>query len=132
MGISGRRVALVTGGSRGIGRSICHRLAGDGMSVHLVYRQADDAARQVAGEIEAAGGRVFLHKADVSNEAEVRTLVEQVVDQDGTVHVLVNNAGVIDDQLVELTALTQWERVLHVNLTGPFLMSRAVIPTMVD
>jgi 3-oxoacyl-[acyl-carrier protein] reductase len=132
MSTSGRRVAIVTGGSRGIGASICRRLAGDGMSVHLVYQQADNAARLVAGEIEDAGGRVRVHKADISNEGEVHALVECLVDLDGTIHVLVNNAGIIDDQLVEQTALTQWERVLRVNLTGPFLMSRAVIPTMID
>jgi 3-oxoacyl-[acyl-carrier protein] reductase len=102
------------------------------MRVHLVYKTAGDAARQVAEQIEAAGGRVVVHQADVSEEGEVRTLVRRVIDIDGTVHALVNNAGVIDDQLVELTALGQWERVLRVNLTGCFLMSRAVIPTMID
>jgi 3-oxoacyl-[acyl-carrier protein] reductase len=132
MSVSGRRVAVVTGGSRGIGVAICHRLARDGMTIHLVYRDAENAAQLVAGEIEATGGRAFVHKADISHEAEVQTLVERVVDQDGTVHVLVNNAGIVDDQLLELTGLAQWERVLRVNLTGSFLMSRAVIPTMID
>jgi 3-oxoacyl-[acyl-carrier protein] reductase len=102
------------------------------MSLHLVYQNAENAAQQVAGEIEAAGGRVFVHKADISNEIEVQTLIERVVDQDGTVHVLINNAGIIDDQLLELMSLVQWERVLRVNLTGSFLMSRAVIPVMID
>jgi 3-oxoacyl-[acyl-carrier protein] reductase len=126
------RVAVVTGGSRGIGVAICRRLARDGMSVHLVYHQAEDAARQVAAQIEGDGGRVSAHRADVSVEADVEMLVRRVMDEDGTVHVLVNNAGIIDDQLVELTALAQWERVLRVNLTGQFLMSRAVIPAMID
>jgi 3-oxoacyl-[acyl-carrier protein] reductase len=132
MRVSARRVAIVTGGSRGIGASICHRLASNGLSTHLVYRNAEDAARQVAAEIQATGGRVFVHKADVSIDVEVQALVDRVVEREGTVHVLVNNAGIVDDQLIELTALSQWERVLRVNLTGPFLMCRAVIPVMID
>lgn len=132
MTLSNHRVAIVTGGSRGIGAAICDRLAADGMNVHLVYRTADVAARQVAAQIQSAGGRVFLHQADISHEAEVQSLIEDVVNQDATVHVLVNNAGIIDDRLLELTSLAQWENVLRVNLTGPFLMCRAVVPLMID
>ena len=132
MSVLDRRVAVVTGGSRGIGVAICRRLARDGMSIHLVYQNADSAAQLVAGEIEAIGGRAFVHKADVSDEVEVQSLIERVVNQDGTVHVLINNAGIIDDRLLELTSLEQWDRVLRVNLTGSFLMSRAVIPAMID
>jgi 3-oxoacyl-[acyl-carrier protein] reductase len=130
--VPGRRVAVVTGGSRGVGAAICRRLATDGMSVHLVYQNAENAAQQVAGEIEAATGRVTVHKADISNEVEVQTLIQRVVDQDGAVNVLVNNAGIIDDQLLELISLAQWEHVLRVNLTGSFLTCRAVIPLMID
>jgi 3-oxoacyl-[acyl-carrier protein] reductase len=132
MSVSERKVAIVTGGSRGIGGAICRRLASDGMSVHVVYRDAETAAQQVASAIHAAGNWAFVHKADVSDEAEVQTLVQNVVDQEGTVHVLINNAGIVDDRLLELTALAQWERVLRVNLTGAFLMSRAVVPSMID
>jgi 3-oxoacyl-[acyl-carrier protein] reductase len=126
------KTAVVTGGSRGIGAAICKRLATDGFSVHLVYRDADEAAEQVASGIRAKGGRVTVHKADVSDEAQVQRLTDKVVEQDDGIHVLVNNAGVIDDQLVIATKLQRWERVLKVNLTGPFLMCRAVIPTMMD
>jgi 3-oxoacyl-[acyl-carrier protein] reductase len=126
------RVAVVTGGSRGIGAAVCRRLARDGLTVHLVYRDADDAAKQVTAEIEAAGGRVSMHRADVSDEAAVRRLVDDVVDASGGVHVLVNNAGIIDDRLLVLTRLAEWERLLRVNLTGPFLMCRAVVPVMLD
>lgn len=127
-----QRVAIVTGGSRGIGAAVCRNLAQQGIRVHVVYRDAGDAAQQVAAEIEAGGGSATTHRADVGDEAEVKELVDRVVDREGGVHILVNNAGVIDDQLVMLTRLPQWERVLRVNLTAPFLMSRAVIPTMMD
>lgn len=127
-----RRVAVVTGGSRGIGAAICRRLARDGLTVHLVYRDADDAAERVSKEITASGGRAFSHKADVSDETQVRNLVNSVVNQEDAVHILVNNAGVIDDRLLALTKLPQWERVLRTNLNGPFLMCRAVLPLMLE
>ena len=125
-------MALVTGGSRGIGAAICGRLAADEMSVHLVYRSSDDAAQETVARIQSAGGRIFAHKADISNEAEVQRLIEDVISQDATIHVLVNNAAVIDDRLLEMTSVAQWEDVLRVNLTGPFLMCRAVSPLMID
>jgi 3-oxoacyl-[acyl-carrier protein] reductase len=107
-------------------------LARDGIAVHLVYREADGAAHAVADDIRSAGGEVHLHKADVGEEKEVNRLIDDVLDRSGAVHILVNNAAVIDDQLVAMTALSTWERVLRVNLTGPFLMCRAAIPVMID
>ena len=132
MSPSSRRVAVVTGGSRGIGVAICRHLAHDGMSVHLVYLNSEDAARSAVADICAAGGRAVAHRADVSSETEVATLIDGIVNEEGTLDVLINNAGIIDDQLLALSQLAQWDRVLQVNLTGPFLMSRAVIPAMID
>jgi len=126
------RVALVTGGSRGIGAAICRELAGDGFAVHLVYRDAAAEAKNVAGEITSAGARVTIHQADVSDEDQVRELVDDVHSQSGRVDVLVNNAGVIDDRLLAVTTLAEWEGVIRVNLTGPYLMCRAVVPLMLE
>jgi 3-oxoacyl-[acyl-carrier protein] reductase len=124
------RVALVTGGSRGIGAAIAMRLAADGFIVHIAYRASAAAAREIAETIEENGGCARLHRTDVSDEANVAELVDDIAAHDGTVHVLVNNAGVIDDELLALTKTATWDRVLGVNLTGPFLTSRAVLPLM--
>jgi 3-oxoacyl-[acyl-carrier protein] reductase len=102
------------------------------LDVHLVYRNAAGAADEVAGEIRAKGHNVTTHQADVSMETEVKALVSRVLSQSGQVDVLVNNAAVIDDRLLALTRLSQWEDVLRTNLTGPFLMCRAVLPSMLD
>jgi 3-oxoacyl-[acyl-carrier protein] reductase len=127
-----QRIAVVTGGSRGIGAEICRTLAAQGLRVHLVYRDAEDAAKEITSLIEAEGGRITAHRADVSDESEVEALVDRIVKADGGLHVLVNNAGIIDDQLVMSMRLAQWERVLKVNLTAPFLMVRAILPVMLD
>ncbi|MFI9328393.1 3-oxoacyl-ACP reductase family protein [Kitasatospora sp. NPDC052868] len=126
------RVAIVTGGSRGIGRAVSLRLARDGHRVHVVYREAADEAAKVVQEIEAAGGSARAHRADVADEARVNALVDEIAEQDGAVHVLVNNAAVIDDRLLLLTGTAGWEHVLRTNLTGPFLTSRAALPVMLD
>lgn len=132
-GVEGRRrTAIVTGGSRGIGAAICKDLASKGLDVHLVYRNAAAAADEVAAEIRAKGHSVTTHQADVSMETEVKALVARVLSQSERVDVLVNNAAVIDDRLLALTRLSQWEDVLRTNLTGPFLMCRAVLPSMLD
>lgn len=127
-----KRIAIVTGGSRGIGAAICRRLARLGMSVHFAYRNADDAAQQVLMDIESAGGKAFAYKADVSDQTEVENLVARVFDAEGAIHILVNNAAIVDDQLLALTTLARWERVIRINLNGPFLMCRAVLPIMLE
>jgi 3-oxoacyl-[acyl-carrier protein] reductase len=129
---SGRRTAIVTGGSRGIGAAICRKLAADGLSVHFIFKEAEASAKALVEEVSADGGHIVSHQADVSDEKDVRGVVKAVLEAERAIHVLVNNAGIIDDRLLALTKLEQWERVLKVNLTGPFLMCRAVLPTMLD
>lgn len=131
---SPHRVALVTGGSRGIGAAIAHRLGQDGLTVHLTHcrLQTRERADRVAAAIEAVGGRGVVHRCDVGDEDDVRRLVDEVLDRDGTVHVLVNNAAVTADALVMTTPVASWEQVLRVNLTGPWLLCRQVIPVMLD
>lgn len=126
------RIAIVTGGSRGIGAAIGRELAASGTLVHLVCRERRSAAEAVAEQIAEAGGAARVHVADIGVEEQVQRLVRDVVTQDGGVQILVNNAGVIDDRLAIATPTAAWEGVLRVNLTGPFLLAREVIPHMLD
>ncbi|MBA3301941.1 MAG: SDR family oxidoreductase [Thermoleophilaceae bacterium] len=119
------RCALVTGGSSGIGRATCRRLAKDGASVVVNYGGDRAAAEEVVAGIEAEGGHAAAVKADVSDEQEVARLFDEGEDALGTqVNLLVNNAGIeAPFELVDME-LAEWERVLAVNLRGPFLTSR--------
>lgn len=125
-------VAIVTGGSRGIGAAISKRLAKRGMVLNILYERDARAAEQVAEMISSEEGKVTTHQVDVSSEAEVNSLVEDVIASAGGIDLLINNAAISDDHLVMMTTLQEWERVLKVNITGTFLMTRAVLPYMLD
>lgn len=124
------RVALVTGGARGIGRAIAFRLAADGAKVVIV--DLADAGAETAREVEGAWGRPTLFvKADVSNEAEVRQAIEQVESAVGPVDILVNNAGITRDNLTLVMSESDWDAVIDVDLKSAFLMSKAVLRGMI-
>jgi 3-oxoacyl-[acyl-carrier protein] reductase len=124
------RVALVTGGARGIGRAIALRLAAEGIKVGLV--DLADAGAETAAEIERVSGRqTTFVKADVSQEGPARDAVAAVEAALGPVDILVNNAGITRDGLVLVMSESDWEAVLAVNLKGSFLMSKAVLRGMI-
>ena len=126
-----QRIAIVTGAARGIGAGTAKRLAADGMAVGVLDLQEDDGARTV-GEIEQAGGTAIAVGADVSSADQVSAAVEKVAAELGEPTVLVNNAGVIRDNLLFRMSETDWDTVLNVHLRGAFLMTRAVQKYMVD
>jgi 3-oxoacyl-[acyl-carrier protein] reductase len=115
------KVALVTGGSRGIGAAISRELAKAGAKVALNYRAGQEAADEVAGEI---GGLAV--RADVSKPEEVQALIERVEGELGDIDALVNNAGVTRDTLIARMTDDDWQTVIDTNLRGPFNTSRAV------
>jgi 3-oxoacyl-[acyl-carrier protein] reductase len=124
------QVALVTGGSRGIGRAIALRLARDGAAVALTYRERAEAAEAVVREIEGAGGKAAAFGFDVGRAEAVAGGVEAVLARFARLDVLVNNAGVTADGLVLRYREADWQRVLDTNLTGVFLCTKAALKPM--
>jgi 3-oxoacyl-[acyl-carrier protein] reductase len=129
-GLAGK-VALVTGGSRGIGRATCVALAAHGMAVALHYRSQVEAAEETAALIHDAGGEALCVQADLSDAPAPAALINEVSAHFGRIDVLVNNAGEMTDAPVAEMPDTMWERTLALNLTAAFRCARACIPTMV-
>lgn len=119
------RVALVTGGSRGIGRGICVALARRGAKVVINYASREDAARACAAEVEAAGGQAALSQFDVANAAQTAEAIKAIGKDHGSLDVLVNNAGVAVNGMLMRFTDDQWKKVLDTNLGGAFHCLRA-------
>lgn len=126
------RVALVTGSSRGIGRACAERLAAGGAAVVVNYRANAEAAAEAVNAIEENGGRAIAVAADVSDESEVRRMVDRIESEVGPVDLLVNNAGIFPFVDHEHTTLDIWNDALACNLTGVFLVTWAVKDGMLE
>lgn len=127
----GNKVALVTGGSRGIGKAIVLRLAKDGFNVIFNFRSGEKEAEEVAKEAEAFGVKTMAVKADVSNPEDCDALIAKAMEfGEGRIDVLVNNAGITRDNLLMRIKNEDLDAVLDVNLKGPFYMMRGVSKIM--
>ncbi len=124
-----RRVVVITGAGQGIGAAIARCFAGQGTSLALVDVNAEQL-RQLAESLPASAGEVLQLTANVADKEQVRQLVEQVVAKFGAIDVLVNNAGIIRDNLISNISEQDWDQVLDVNLKGAFLCCQAVFPTL--
>ena len=130
MSINGK-VALITGGSRGIGRAIALRLAKEGTKVAINYKTNDSAAQWVVDAVAEMGGESIAVAADVSRGTEVEAMVKQVVDSWGSIDILVNNAGVIHDSLLMRMTEEVWDEVVNTNLKGAYNCTKAALRFMV-
>lgn len=132
MGRLDGKVALVTGGSRGIGRGIVETLAAEGADVAVNYTAHAEAANEVVAAVQALGRKAIAVRADVSNREQVDAMVASVTDQLGPIDVLVNNAGV--ETIVPFLELddAEWERVTNINLRGPWTVGQIVARDMVE
>lgn len=125
-----QRAVLVTGGSRGIGRACALRAAEEGAKVAVNYASRADAAEEVVSLIKARGGEAFSYKADVSDLAQVESMVLEVVGRFGSLDVLVNNAGITRDALLIRMKPEDWDKVLQTNLTSVYNCTRAAAKVM--
>lgn len=124
------KVALVTGASRGIGRAIALKLAGEGAAVAVNYAGNTAAAEEVKSLIEAGGGRAVIVKADVSNGEAVEGMVKEVIDAFGGIDILVNNAGITRDSLLMRMKEEDWDAVINTNLKSVYYCTKAVAKPM--
>ena len=126
------RVALVTGGTRGIGAAICHALAADGAVVAAGYSSNRERADELRQAVEAEGGTLSLHQGNIGDAEDCERVVKEVIEQHGRLDILVNNAGITVDKPVSKMSATDWDKVLQVDLSGAFYMSKPAIAHMID
>jgi 3-oxoacyl-[acyl-carrier protein] reductase len=126
------KVALVTGGGRGIGRAIVTRLSEDGATVAFTYKSSAAAAEELAATLRAAGRTVSAHASDASLSADAAAMVEKVVAQHGRIDILVNNAGITKDGLLMRMSEEDWDRVIANNLKSVYNFTRAVCRPMMS
>jgi 3-oxoacyl-[acyl-carrier protein] reductase len=126
------KVALVTGGSRGIGAGIAKRLAADGANVAITYTKGADAAQAVVKEIESTGRKAIAIQADAADAAAVKAAVEKTVATLGRLDVLVNNAGTAIPKTFEETTLEEMDRVIDINIRGVFVATQVALKHMKD
>jgi len=129
------RVALVTGGTRGIGAAICRSLASQGASVAAGYSGNREKAEQFVKKFERdfdGPGRATIHQGNVSKPEDCRRVVQEVLDQHGRIDILVNNAGITMDKMAMRMTIEDWNTVIAVNLSGSFYMAQPVLEHMVE
>ena len=130
MGLLEGKTALITGGTRGIGKAIVERYLNEGANVAFTYRSSSDSADKIIKESGLDDSRVKAYKSDASNFSEAENLVSQVMDDFGTINILINKAGITDDTLMLRMKEEQWDRVIEVNLKSVFNLTKQVIRPM--
>ena len=126
------RVAIVTGGARGIGKKICETFLKEGASVYIFDVDPEQGTRTV-NELNSAykNGRVFFSEVDITDEKSVEQAIEKIIEAESKVDILVNNAGITRDNLILRMSLEDWQKVIDINLTGAFICSRHTVRFMI-
>ena len=124
-------IALVTGGSKGIGRASCLALAKAGAFVAVNYNSSIDEAKKTVDEINSLGGKSDIYKADVASEEEVSNMFKKIKDKFGAIDILVNNGGVIEDSLLISMTSNAWKKVVDINLGGVYNCTREATKMMI-
>ena len=125
------KTAIVTGGTRGIGKAIVLELAKNGCNVAFNYSKSDDLANELVKEIEALGVKAIAKKADVADFESAKEMIKEVKDEFGQIDYLVNNAGITRDKLLAMMKEDDWDDVININLKSVYNFSKAVIMTMI-
>lgn len=127
-----KKIVLVTGGTKGIGRAITLYFARQGAIVNVIYSKDDTAADQLKVEFEKQGYRLALYKASIGKIKEIKEVVNGIVDRYETIDILVNNAGVLRDQYFLMMSKEKWDKVIDINLNGVFNCCKSVVPVMLE
>jgi acetoacetyl-CoA reductase len=129
---NGQRVAIVTGGARGIGAAITTALARSGAHVAAGYSSNREAAEELAGMLGAEGASVSVHQGNVGSPEDCLRVAAEVLEQQGRIDYLVNNAGITVDKTMRKMTVEDWHAVLRINLSGAFYMTKAVLDHMLE
>lgn len=125
------KVAIITGGARGIGKKISQTFLKEGASVYIFDVNEEEGARTV-GELQPAyDGKVIFFKVDITDEKSVEQSIEKIIEVEGRIDILVNNAGITRDNLILRMSLEDWKKVIDINLTGAFICSKHTVKYMV-
>jgi 3-oxoacyl-[acyl-carrier protein] reductase len=127
-----RKVALVTGASRGIGRAIAERLSREGAAVVINYERSADGARKLVGEIESSGGKAFAIQADIGRVSEIVRLFDETIAHFGKLDILVNNAGLMFTKPVSAMSEAEYDRIFSVNVKGTFFACQQAATRLAD
>lgn len=130
MGLLSGKVALITGGSRGIGEAIVMKYAEEGADIAFTYVSSEEKALAVVAAAEQKGVRVKAYKSDASDYAQAESLVNEVVETFGKIDILINNAGITKDTLMLRMSEEQWDQVMHVNLKSVFNLTKHILKPM--
>lgn len=125
------QIAIVTGGSRGIGRAVCERLAKNGTIVIINYNHNVQSAEEVYNHIQSFGGLCEIYRADVTDEDRIRTMFQYVYEKYGRIDILINNAGVVADRPLFMMKYGEWEKVINTNLCGIITCTQSVLKYMI-